>query len=194
MRLVTVLACALTASPMMPAPGFAAPSPGSAALVQDAGDWDGVVVSFAGEAIGEAMRRGDMAWVHLNDDAYGLSGPEGAELSGSNSGIGVWVDAGLASRISRFASYRQHGDVVEVQGVFHAACPQHGGDMDLHADSLRILRSGFEIARPVRRSRLAAAGGMASLAALLFAAQRILRSRRERRAGSTSTGEGTAGA
>ena len=50
-----------------------------------------MTVSFTGEAIGEAMRRGTGAWIHLNDDAYGLA--ETGRLSGANSGIGVWVDA-----------------------------------------------------------------------------------------------------
>ena len=51
-----------------------------------------MTVSFTGEAIGEAMRRGTGAWIHLNDDAYGLE--ETGKLSGTNSGIGVWVASG----------------------------------------------------------------------------------------------------
>ena len=42
----------------------------SASLVENASAWNGHVVTFKGEAIGEAMVRGKMAWIHLNDDAY----------------------------------------------------------------------------------------------------------------------------
>ena len=176
MRAITILVCMLAAFSIA-AQTAEAPSPGSAALVEDAKDWDGRSVSFAGEAIGEAMRRGKMAWIHLNDDAYGLAQEAGAGLSGFNSGIGVWVDAQLASRIAFFGDYKRHGDVVEVKGIFNAACPQHGGDMDIHADSLRSMRSGYEVARPIGRSRLLAAGVMVALTALLFLVRAILRRR-----------------
>jgi hypothetical protein len=153
-------------------------APGSAALVEDAGDWDGRTVVFAGEAVGEAMRRGNRAWIHLNDDAYGIGGTPGQGLSGYNSGIAVWVDAERASPISLFGDYKHHGDLVKVHGVFHAACPEHGGDLDIHADSLQIVRRGQEVARPVGRSRLLVAAVMLLLTASLFVARSILRRRR----------------
>ena len=62
----------------------------SASLVENASAWDGHVVAFKGEAIGEAMARGKMAWVHLNDDAYMWRNiEEGAKLNGYNSGHAV---------------------------------------------------------------------------------------------------------
>jgi hypothetical protein len=83
----------------------------------------------------------------------------------------------LASRIALFGDYTRHGDVVEVTGIFHAACPLHGGDMDIHADSLRIMRGGYEVAWPIDRSRLIAAGVMVALTAFLFLVRAILRRR-----------------
>jgi len=177
MRSITILVCMLAAAFSCSAQTAETPSPGSTALVEDAKDWDGRTVSFTGEAIGEAMRRGNMAWIHLNDDAYGLAQGAEAGLFGFNSGIGVWVDARLASRIALFGDYTRHGDVVEVTGIFHAACPLHGGDMDIHADSLRIMRGGYEVAWPIDRSRLIAAGVMVALTAFLFLVRAILRRR-----------------
>jgi len=149
MRGITILVCMLVAAFAASAQTAETPSPGSTALVEDAKDWD----------------------------AYGLAEEAGAGLSGFNGGIGVWVDAHRASRIALFGDYKRHGDVVEVTGIFHAACPQHGGDMDIHADSLRIVRGGYEVARPIGRSRLLAAGMMVALTALLFLARAILRRR-----------------
>ena len=166
--MITILVCMLAVAFSGSAQTAETPSPGSTALVEDAKDWDGRQVSFAGEAIGEAMRRGDMAWIHLNDDAYGLGQEAAAGLSGFNSGMAVWVDAQLASRIAFFGDYKRHGDVVEVEGIFRAACSQHGGDMDIHADSLRIIRSGNLVMRPIGRPRLLAAGVLATLTAFVF--------------------------
>jgi hypothetical protein len=151
------------------------PSPGSSALVEDSNDWNGRKVRFTGEAIGESMRRGTMSWIHLNDDPYGLE--ETAKLSGFNSGIGVWIEAGLASRIAVFGGYGNHGDVVEITGIFNAACPEHGGDMDIHADSLRIVRAGNDTAHPIALSRMLAAAVMGALTIGLFLAYAMLRRR-----------------
>lgn len=161
-----VLAAALAVA----ADDAALPAPGSAALVEDAADWDGQVVRFAGEAIGESMRRGDHTWIHLNDDAYGLAGPgEAVTRAGANSGIGIWVTAEQAGRIARFGDYRLHGDLVEVTGVFHAACPLHGGDLDIHAESLHIARAGYSTAHPISPSRVIAAGILAVMTLVMLA-------------------------
>ena len=120
-------------------------------------------MGFTGEAIGEAMRRGTMAWIHLNDDAYGLAeAGAAAPLAGFNGGIGVWLDADDASVISVFGDYKHHGDLVEVTGTFNAACPLHGGDMDIHATSLRIVRPGYTTVRQVRPVRLIAGAILAA--------------------------------
>ena len=42
----------------------------SSTLVENANLWNGRIVALRGEAIGECMVRGEMAWLHLNDDAY----------------------------------------------------------------------------------------------------------------------------
>jgi hypothetical protein len=177
MRGATILFCLLAAAGGLGAQSAETPSPGSTTLVEDAKEWDGRTVTFTGEAVGEAMRRGTMAWIHVNDDAYGLHEGAGTLLAGFNGGIGVWVETRLASRITVFGDYGHHGDVVEVTGVFHAACPQHGGDMDIHAGSLRVTRAGQRVKHPVDPRRILTAGMMGALAALLFIVRAILRRR-----------------
>jgi len=168
-RSIMLPACLLAAGIAAGAQEMEITMPGSTALVEDAADWDGRTVSFTGEAIGEAMRRGDHAWIHLNDDAYGLA-DAGVDvpLAGYNSGIGVWLDARQASTIAVFGDNRHHGDLVEVTGVFHAACPQHGGDLDIHASSLRVARAGYATFRRILPSRMIAAAILAGLTLALF--------------------------
>jgi hypothetical protein len=150
----------------------------SGELVENANERDGQVVTFTGEAIGEAMRRGSMAWIHLNDDAYMWRNiEEGTTLGGYNSGQAVWVAADLAERISFFGDFAHEGDVVEVTGVFHAACPEHGGDMDIHATGMRVVLVGHRVSDPVDPRHLVFALALAVAAALAFFLQRLVQRR-----------------
>jgi hypothetical protein len=171
MRRCVLVACAL----LFGIPAFPQ-SLTSGELVENARAWDGKTVSFTGEAIGDAMHRGSMAWIHLNDDAYMWRNiEEGATLGGYNSGHAVWLAADLADEIRFFGDFKHEGDVVEVTGVFSAACPEHGGDMDIHATALRIVRPGHAVQQVVSPSRLIAAGLMLLVTAVAFAAQRYAR-------------------
>ena len=144
-------------------PEFAAPGPGmpagvtvaSAALIENASAWDNRSISFAGEAVGEAMIRGDHAWLHVNDDAYQARNlDDGRPRAGYNSGQAIWAPAELARRVRLFGDYRNEGDAVRVFGEFHAACREHGGDMDIHATGLEIVREGHSVAQKLNIGRL----------------------------------------
>jgi hypothetical protein len=100
-------------------------------LINNAKQYDGKVVVYEGEVIGDIMRRGDYAWINV------LQGP---------SAIGIWVEGSLLKDIAFTGSYKSIGDGVEIIGVFHRACPEHGGDLDIHAQTLRVTGVG----RPVR--------------------------------------------
>jgi hypothetical protein len=144
-------------------PEFAAPGPGtpagvtvaSAALIENASAWDGRSISFAGEAVGEAMARGGHAWLHVNDDAYQTRDLEaGRPRTGYNSGQAIWAPAELARRVRLFGDYRNEGDAVRVSGEFHAACREHGGDMDIHATDLVVVSEGHAVAHRLNLRRL----------------------------------------
>lgn len=154
----------------------AVPNPneiGSGDLVERMKEYDGMTVTFTGEAVGEAMVRGDHAWIHLNDDAYYAKNiEEGAPLGGQNSGMPVWVSADLAAKIRVFGDYKHEGDVVRVTGVFHDACAEHGGDTDIHAESLEIVRPGRRVVDEPKPAKLAWAVGLSVLAGALFVAER----------------------
>jgi hypothetical protein len=149
------------------------------ALIENAKFWDGRTVEFAGEAIGEAFRRGSAVWIHVNDDAYMWKNiEEGAVLGGYNSGQAVWLPAELAAKIRFFGDYKHEGDVLTVKGVFNAACREHGGDMDIHATELTILRAGHPVAHVVNTGRLLSGLILVAVAALVAALRRAARSRK----------------
>lgn len=102
----------------------------SGELVNKAKFYDGKVIAFKGEVIGEVMQRGNFAWVNIRDE---------------ENAIGAWVPLALAREIVYVGSYKAKGDIVEVTGIFNRACPEHGGDLDIHAQTLRKLDSGRAI-------------------------------------------------
>ena len=103
----------------------------SSEIISQAKALDGKDVAYNGEVIGEVMQRGSHAWINVSDGA---------------NAIGVWLPVDLAKQVSVKGDFKHTGDMVEVLGVLNRACPEHGGDLDIHAESLRIIRQG-EITR-----------------------------------------------
>jgi len=159
------------------ATGTPEPSPNEASsteLVEQPKEYDDTTIDFAGEVIGESMKRGDMAWLHINDDPYYRKNvEEGAQLGGYNSGMAVWLPAELAEQITYFGDYKHEGDIIEVRGTFNAACGEHGGDMDIHGTDLEVLEAGHEVVDRVHPQKVAWALGLAGLAAALFMVNRF---------------------
>jgi hypothetical protein len=102
----------------------------STELINNAKQYDGKTVTYIGEVIGDIMIRGEYAWINVND--------------GKNA-IGIWIDKELAQGISYTGSYKSKGDWIEVTGIFHRACQEHGGDLDIHAQDMRKLSQGRKI-------------------------------------------------
>lgn len=145
----------------------------SAELVEEPKRFDGTEVEFKGEVIGEVMVRGESAWIHINDDAYYLKNvEEGAKLGGLNSGMAVYLPARLTDPITYYGDYKHEGDIVTIRGTFNAACGQHGGDMDIHAEELVVDVPGHVVADEVMPWKLMLAFAAAVLAAGLFVVQR----------------------
>jgi hypothetical protein len=99
----------------------------SSELINNAKQYDGKTVVYKGEVIGDVMRRGNYAWINAND--------------GENA-IGIWLPVNLTKEIAYTGSYKSIGDEIEITGVFHRACPEHGGDLDIHAQVMRKIDSG----------------------------------------------------
>ena len=124
--LLTVLA--LAAAVAAPAAQAARQPVGSAELIENSAAYDGQTILFEGEAVGDILPRGDYAWVNVSDV--------------DNSALGIYLPAALAKAIRTTGRYGVTGDRVRITGVFHRACAEHGGDMDLHAETLEIVTPG----------------------------------------------------
>ena len=104
----------------------------SADLIAHAKDYNAKTIVYRGEVIGDVMLRGDHAWINIHD--------------GVNA-IGVWVNAALVKDIQFGGSYKSAGDKVEITGIFNHACLEHGGDLDIHGQAIRMIKAGEEIKR-----------------------------------------------
>jgi hypothetical protein len=125
-RLMRLIILAVTLYSLPYAFNYAEPIP-SANLINNAKDYDAKEVSFVGEVIGEIMSRGEYVWINVND--------------GKNA-IGIWIKKELIKGISYTGSYKAKGDLVEITGRFNRACREHGGDLDIHAQSINKISSG----------------------------------------------------
>jgi len=107
----------------------------SSRLIDQAKALDKQDVIYSGEVIGDILNAGDHVWLNVSD--------------GSNA-IGIWTQSGLASDIQVAGRYSQQGDSIRVSGTFHRACPEHGGDMDIHADSITLISRGYPVSHEVQ--------------------------------------------
>jgi hypothetical protein len=97
-------------------------------LIDKAKDYDGHEVSYTGEVIGDIMDRGEYSWINVSD---------------GNNAIGIWVKTSDLQDINIAGRYNTHGDTVNITGVFHRACAEHGGDFDIHAGKIVVVQKGF---------------------------------------------------
>jgi len=111
----------------------------STELINNAKFYDGKIVVYTGEVIGDMMVRGEYAWINVND---------------GNNAIGIWIKRELIGDILYTGNYQQKGDLVEIKGKFNRACVEHGGDLDIHAQSIIKISSGSKIPHLVNKKEI----------------------------------------
>lgn len=136
-------AAALVAVAVMAAAAPAAASEVRAGdLVAESHRYDGLEVTVSGELVGDFQRRGDVAWVQLNDDPY-VDRPlrEGGRPAGGNEGVGVRLSAAEfdAADLDNPGGYRFRGPVVRVTGVWRHHDESRGGESYLDASSFVVV-------------------------------------------------------
>ena len=157
----------------LPIPGRAI----SGLVLECPGSFDGRLVTYVGEVVGDVLRRDGGSWLLVNDDAYALvSGPllGSGEHSGTNSGLAVWVPAPTDRLVTTPGRAGRRGDVVEVTGHVRRADPDDGGGLTIRAREVEVLADGVEVPVPVHWRQVAIAGVLAAVTLLL-----VLRDRRE---------------
>lgn len=140
--------------------------------------FDGRLVTYAGEVVGDVLRRDGGSWVLANDDAYGLvSGPLGAsgEPSGTNSGLSVWLPAPQDELVRTAGRADVRGDVILVTGRVFRADPDDGGGLTIRATDVEVIAEAVAVEAPVHWRQVWAAAALGAVAVLLALRDRRLR-------------------
>jgi hypothetical protein len=153
----------------------------SSEVIECPGAFDGHVVVYIGEVIGDVLRRDGGAWVLVNDDAYALEvGPLDSHggFNGYNSGLSVWLEGDLADLIEHPGGPQWRGDVLRLRGVVHRADPADGGGLTLRAFEGRVLSPAIPLSRPLNRPQAIAAGLLSIVAVGMVLYERAVARRR----------------
>ncbi len=132
--------------------------------------FDGQIVTYVGEVVGDVLRRSDGAWVLMNDDPYALEqGPLDVteQYAGSNSGLSVWLPGAMADLPDRAGNARWRGDVLHVTGVMLRSDPEDGGGLTIRATEARVVSEEIPIEDPVNVLQALVAVGLLGLAGAL---------------------------
>lgn len=133
--LISVLAFNIT-------PAIAQETTDISKLILEAASFDQKNVKIEGEAIGDAMKRGNGTWVNVLEGGVAM---------------GVWTTSNIKENLTYLGDYKAKGDDLRVTGIFNRICKEHGGDMDIHAEKITIIKKGHSVKHPISRVRLQAA-------------------------------------
>ena len=151
----------------------------STELIECPSLFDGRVVRYEGEAVGEVLLRPGRAWVHINDDLYARQlGPvaEHRTVAGGNSGMAISMPRDDAVKVLP-GSFRRVGTGVAVVGTFLRADPEDGGSPAIVATDVEIVREPRTIEQKVSVVRVIVAAAMAAVVLALL----LLRRARQQR-------------
>lgn len=130
-----------------------AQSTSSVELINNAKNYNGNTVVYKGEVIGDIMVRGEYAWINVNDE---------------KNAIGIWIKKELIKDILYTGNYKARGDLVEITGKFNRSCLEHGGDLDIHAQSINKISSGSKISQAVNTKAIRFTLGLTCMVLLVF--------------------------
>jgi hypothetical protein len=122
-------------------------------LIENAKELDEHEVTVQGEAIGERMDRGNYSWININD--------------GTNA-IGIWLSKSDADKVLNFGNYKNIGDTVKITGIFYRACKEHGGEADLHSNSLEIVEKGYKVKEHITSVKIISAAILIPIALFML--------------------------
>lgn len=120
-------------------------------------------VRFTGEVVGDVVKASQ-------------EGCKWANVSGAaNTVISTFVTDGQAELIQNTGSYHATGTTLRITGTYHVACPEHQGELDVHATSVEVLDNGGPVIHLLVPNRLSFALSLCGIAAVLLAAFLVVR-------------------
>ena len=103
-------------------------------LIEKAKELNGRRLNYSGELVTAILNRGEYSWINLND--------------GFNA-IGIWCKSSSLSVVKFIGDYKNRGDMIEINGTFHRACSVHNGELDIHADTIKVIKHGYPADRAI---------------------------------------------
>lgn len=129
---------------------------------------NGAAVSFNAEAIGDILNAdAKHKWVNV-------LGSDGAQ-------IGVYMKKRDAKKIERLGSYKQKGTTLYIEGTYSIACSSHEGELDVHADRVKVKKEGKDLKHKVSKRHVVFGCGMTAMSFALVWTFFKLRKARARR-------------
>lgn len=111
----------------------------TADLIKESAAWDGQIVTVSGEVVGVPVKVDRGVWVNI--------------LEGKRA-IGIFCARSAVELLQYFGDYNYTGDVIEVTGKFNAHCPEHRGELDIHAESIKVEKCGYKRAHRQDRRKV----------------------------------------
>lgn len=131
-------------------------------LIENSQSYDGKTIIYQGEAVGDIMKRGNFFWVNVLD---------------SSAAIGVWAPIKFRPLIRFIGGYGTRGDYLQIKGTFNARCKLHAGELDIHAQEIKVIETGQFLSKRINpeRKRIALYMSVVALCLMILA---IYKSRR----------------
>lgn len=155
----------------------------SAVIVSCPDRFDGLRVTYIGEAVGDLLEREGGAWVLVNDDDYAVTIgplPGHRDHRGTNGGLSVWLPDPLHEQLTGLGRPQRWGDVIEITGQIIRTDPADGGGLTLRAEELEVLQPSRPMDEPLNGPQLALAIAALLIAGLATAVRQRAASRRQR--------------
>ncbi len=108
-------------------------------LIEKSKELNGQKLDYRGELVTVVLDRGEYSWINLND--------------GYNA-IGIWCKSSLLDGVKFAGDYKNRGDMIEVNGTLNRACSIHNGELDIHADTVKIVKKGHLLIRTIDPKRI----------------------------------------
>lgn len=108
-------------------------------LVSNPLNYDQKVIEVKGEVIGDVLKDSGGYWVNISDG-------KGA--------VGVFIKEADWEGKLQGGDYNWRGDIISVRGLFSVSCAKHGGDLDIHAQRLILLKESKPQPRPLETRKV----------------------------------------